>query len=102
VVAGRSQGRHDLAPGKGDLWEAMHQKDKGAAGLAVAGLQHVHAQPVHAVDEARSDPVWKRLEGKWREVGDTHFVRSTAAKGARCPNLARDPGPANPAAEQRS
>ena len=55
VVAGLRERHHHLAPAVGKLREAVEQQQAGPAGRLVAGLEHVHAQAVHAVDKARAD-----------------------------------------------
>src|SRR5688500_16098281 len=51
VEARRREGRHHLPPAVGELGEAVQQQDARLAGRA--GFQHVHAQAVDVVDEAR-------------------------------------------------
>ena len=55
VVAGVGEGRHHLSPAIGELREAVEQQEAGPAGLPVSGLQHMHAQAVQTLDEARAD-----------------------------------------------
>ena len=52
VVAGGSQLRHHLAPGKGELGKAVQQKQAGPALGFEAGFQHMHAQAVDIFDVA--------------------------------------------------
>ena len=55
VVAGFGEGRHQPPPTVGELREAVQQQDAGARSAPRAGLEHVHPQAVHAIDEARAD-----------------------------------------------
>ena len=55
VVARSRQRQHDLAPGIGDLREAMQQQQQRPAGLA--GLEQVHHQAPTIVEETGADAV---------------------------------------------
>ena len=55
VEAGSGEWRHDLAPGIGELREAVQQQDQGAARGFMAGFEDVDAQEVDVVEDARPD-----------------------------------------------
>jgi hypothetical protein len=67
VVAGRRQLRHHLAPAEGKFGKAVQQQHAGPAFCLKAGFQHMHAQAVDVVDEARADAGGKGNfgEGGW-------------------------------------
>src|SRR5205085_1648712 len=50
VKAGGAERRHHLAPAVGELGKAMQQEHRRLA--ALAGLEHMHGEAVHAVDAA--------------------------------------------------
>ncbi len=68
VEAGGGERRHHLAPGIGELREAVQEKDEGAAGGFVAGFQDVNAQSVDAVEEAGADAGGQDGRVQWCEV----------------------------------
>ena len=56
VKARVSERQHHLAPAVGKFGKTMEQENTRAVLLFEAGLQNVHAQALHAVNEAGADP----------------------------------------------
>ena len=64
VIAGFRQRRHHLAPAIGEFGKAVQQQHAGPALCLEAGFQHMHAQAVDVVDEARADAGRKGMSGR--------------------------------------
>ena len=65
VIAGRRQRQHHFAPAVGELGKAMQQQEAWAVLAIEPGLQHVHAQAVDVVDEARANAGRKGFNGRF-------------------------------------